>query len=67
MEEVRSFIGFCNFYRRFIEGYSKICKPLNDLTKKDINPQWSAACEAAFQKLKDAFQMASLLDHFEPD
>ena len=65
--DVRSFIGFCNFYRRFIEGYSKICKPLNDLTKKDTVLVWSAACEAAFQKLKDQFKTAPLLVHFEPD
>ena len=33
---VQSFLGFANFYRRFIEGFSKICKPLTDLTRKGI-------------------------------
>ena len=33
---MQSFMGFANFYRRFIEGFSKIAKPLTDLTKKDI-------------------------------
>ena len=35
--DVQSFMGFANFYRRFIEGFSKIVKPLTDLTKKDIH------------------------------
>ena len=35
VKEVRSFIGFCNFYRRFIRNFSKIAGPLNSLTKKD--------------------------------
>ena len=34
VKEVQKFIGFANFYRRFIKGFSKICKPLTDLTKK---------------------------------
>ena len=34
--DVQSFMGFANFYRRFIEGFSKIANPLTDLTKKDI-------------------------------
>ena len=34
-KEIQSFLGFCNFYRRFIEGFSKISKSLNQLTEKD--------------------------------
>jgi hypothetical protein len=36
LKEVRSFIGFANFYRRFIKDFSKICWLLHDLTKKDV-------------------------------
>ena len=35
VKEVQSFIGFCNFYRRFTQGFSEIARPLHDLTKKD--------------------------------
>lgn len=34
VKQVQTFLGFANFYRRFINGYSKICRPINDLLKK---------------------------------
>ena len=52
VREVRSFIGFCNFYRRFIRSFSKIAGPLNTLTKKDVKFAWTDECELAFQRLK---------------
>ena len=35
LRDIRGFIGFANFYRRFIKDFSKIARPLHDLTKKD--------------------------------
>ena len=35
VKDIQAFLGFANFYRRFIEGFSKICKPLTDLIQKD--------------------------------
>ena len=35
VKDIQAFLGFANFYRCFIEGFSKICKPLIDLTQKD--------------------------------
>jgi hypothetical protein len=43
LKEVRSFIGFANFYRRFIKDFSKICRPLHNLTKKDVPFVWGPA------------------------
>ena len=40
-KEVQSFLGFTNFYQRFIEGFSQIAHPLFDLTKADSTFQWS--------------------------
>ena len=35
-KNVRTFVKFCNFYRHFIQNFSKIAGPLNSLTKKDV-------------------------------
>jgi hypothetical protein len=39
-KEVQSFLGFCNFYRRFIQAYGRVSRPLNRLTGKDIMPKF---------------------------
>jgi hypothetical protein len=52
VKEVRSFLGFCNFYRAFIRGFSHIARPLNDLTKKLRTWDWTPECELAFRTLK---------------
>ena len=41
LREVRGFLGFANFYRRFIQDFSKIARPLNDLTKKNTPFEWT--------------------------
>jgi len=48
VKDVRSFLGFCNFYRAFIPDFSNIAWPLNDLTCKNCQWDWSTACEDAF-------------------
>jgi len=65
LRDVQIFLGFSNFYRRFIAGYSKIVSPLTALTKKDTPFLWSDACQDAFQFLKDAFTSAPILRHFD--
>ena len=60
----QEFLGFANFYRRFIEGFSKIAKPLSDLTKKDQKFEWTSACGQAFETLKSRFCSAPILVHF---
>lgn len=67
VKDIQSFLGFCNFYRRFIAGYSKTAKPLTYLTKKDVPFLWSEKADAAFQLLKSAFSSAPLLAHFQPE
>jgi transposase InsO family protein len=52
--EVRSFLGLCNFYRRFVQNYTSMAKPLLDLTKKDATFIWTNIHEDAFNSLKTA-------------
>lgn len=51
-DEAKRFVAFCNYYRRFIRGFSQIAKPLNDLSKKTIEFKWSMEAQIAFDKLK---------------
>ena len=64
---VRSFLGFANFYRRFIGAYSDIARPLTELTHKDQVFQWSKEAEAAFQELKRIFVLEPTLVRFDPE
>jgi len=52
LTELRGWMGFINFYRRFIKGFSKITRVLNELTKKNVPWEWTKQREEAFQMLK---------------
>ena len=60
-KEVSAFLGFTNFYRRFIEGFSHIARPLFDLTCKDTAFAWSPEAEAAFSTLKQRITSSPIL------
>ncbi|GJU19091.1 putative reverse transcriptase domain-containing protein [Tanacetum coccineum] len=59
--EVRQFLGLAGYYRRFIEGFSLISKPLTKLTKKDKKYEWGKEEEEAFQLLKQKLCSAPIL------
>ena len=61
LKEVRGFIGFANFYRQFIKDFSKIARPLHDLTKKDTPFLWGPKQKEAFDTLKSAFTSQPIL------
>lgn len=61
VKEVQSFLGFGNFYRKFIKDFSAIARPLYDLTKKGNQWEWTTECEESFQTLKRAFVTAPVL------
>ena len=46
--EIRSFLGLAGYYRRFIENFSKIAKPMTELLKKHTKLKWTVECEASF-------------------
>ncbi|GKC92942.1 putative reverse transcriptase domain-containing protein [Tanacetum coccineum] len=53
--EIRQFLGLAGYYRRFIEGFSKIARPMTKLTQKSVKFEWGEKAEAAFQLLKQNF------------
>jgi len=59
--EIRSFVGLAGYYRRFIEGFSKIVAPLTLLTRKDHPFTWTDQCEEGFQELKRRLTSAPIL------
>jgi len=59
--EIRSFLGLAGYYRRFIEGFSKIVMPLTQLTKKGQAFVWTKRCENSFQELKKRLTTSPVL------
>lgn len=67
VKDIQAFLGFANFYRRFIKSFSTIARPLTELTKKNATWNWSLSCQKAFDKLKGEFVKSPILRHFDPD
>ncbi|XP_070014507.1 uncharacterized mitochondrial protein AtMg00860-like [Nicotiana sylvestris] len=59
--EVRSFLGFAGYYRRFVDGFSSLSEPLTKLTQNGAKLQWTDACKWSFQALKDRLTSAPVL------
>lgn len=64
---IQSFLGFCNFYRRFIANFGRIARPLINLTKKGATFDFDLNCHKAFKLLKNAMTSAPLLSHYNPE
>jgi hypothetical protein len=67
LKDVQAFLGFANFYRRFIREFSGIVRPLTALTKKNTPFYWSNECQNAFDELKNHFISAPILKWFNPE
>ena len=66
VHDVRSFLGFANYYRRFVQNYAQVANPHAKLTKKDILWQWGPYQRKAFQDLKDALCAVPILQFPNP-
>ena len=52
LKEVRSYIGFCAYYKRYIKDFSSIARPLHALSKKNARFEWTTECQEAFDELR---------------
>jgi len=64
--ELRSFLGLCTYYRRFVQGFATIAAPLHQLTRKGASFVWDEACHQAFVALKQALVEAPVLPYPDP-
>ncbi|ROT65393.1 hypothetical protein C7M84_016626 [Penaeus vannamei] len=64
--DVKSFVGLCTYYRRFVKQFAQIAYPLHQLTRKGARFEWSAACQKAFDSLKRALVEAPVLPYPDP-
>jgi hypothetical protein len=65
--DIRSFMGITRYYRRFIEGFSKIAYPITSLQKKGTKFNWSQKCQDSFNKLKELLTTTPILKVADPD
>ena len=61
LTELRSFLGLCSYYRRFIDGFADIAAPLHALTRKNAQFQWTSEQDEAFARLKERLITAPVL------
>ena len=67
VKQIQRFLGFANFYRRFIRGFSSIAAPISALVKAPQSRfHWSQEAEKAFTELKRQFTTAPVLTHPDP-
>ncbi|XP_075449336.1 uncharacterized protein LOC142490799 [Ascaphus truei] len=67
LKAVQRFLGFANYYRRFIRNFSDTVSPITTLTKRGADPSsWSVTAKEAFESLKKAFVSAPILTHPDP-
>jgi hypothetical protein len=65
--KVRSFMGLSRYYRRFVEGFSKIANPITELQKKNKKFVWMEKCTEAFHRLKELLTTTPILKVLDMD
>ena len=66
IKEVRSFLGLCSYYRKFIKSFATVAKPLHQLSEKSQEFHWDQKCKEAFDRLKQLLTEAPILTYPDP-
>ena len=67
VKEIQKFLGLCNYYRQYVQGFATIAHPLTNLTKKDVRYKWTDECQNAFETLKSKLCEAPILAYPQND
>lgn len=67
VKKVQSFVGMCSFFRKYIENFARIAKPLYEITKPSASFTWGIDQQEAFETLKNKLLSAPVLRHFDPE
>ena len=65
MQQLRSFLGLLNYYRKFLPNLATVVKPLNDLLHKGQRWRWSTECSQAMDKAKQLLTTSQVLTHYD--
>eukprot|EP00253_Pinus_taeda_P012331 PITA_12331 len=65
--DIRSFMGLAGYYRRFVEGFSRVAYPITSLQKKGRTFRWSSECQQSFERLKQLLTSAPVLSIADPN
>eukprot|EP00253_Pinus_taeda_P011610 PITA_11610 len=65
--DIRSFMGLAGYYRRFVEGFSRVAYPITSLQKKGRSFKWSSECQQSFEKLKQLLTSPPVLSIADPN
>lgn len=65
--EMKSFLGLCSYYRRFIKNYAQIAKPLTQLTENGKDFHWDENCQQAFEELRKKLCSSPILAFPDPE
>lgn len=63
VKQVRSFIGLCSYYRRYVRNFADIARPLHKLTEKNVKFEWADSCQVSSDTLKRALTTAPILGY----
>jgi hypothetical protein len=66
-KQVRSFLGLCSYYRRFVKGFAAIARPLHKICEKNSKFKWTDECQNAFDELKTFLTSTPILAYPLPD
>lgn len=67
VKDVRSFLGLCTYYRRFVPPFADVARPLDKLTEKGQPFMWTKECDSSFHRLKEARASTPVLAYPESE